>query len=387
MSDMDGSYGQSSLATLNIAYNNSRISTVQPLNGSRRPSRASYKPSAGPPPASALPAPPTNVQRYSQQHLRLQTVPSNPVNHPYSAQAFASTPDSGSDLDDGLSSGNERQQRHPYRLLANTSGLMPGSQGQGQGFNPNARQLSASSFNSHTELPYQYPSHSAAVVPPGSYFAAYPPHAHLVRDPSGSSGSDLSIDSPSQYAPNSGPLSGPGTAPTAPTAPLHMYSASQPIPQAASQNSSNPRPQSTTNKTRPSSRRALTAALELAKSAVQLDATNDDPHGAVLAYAKSVQLLSEVMERVMRGEDPPPGPTGATSSSAVPPNAATSAGSGGETEDRRRVGRRRSVVAKEEEVRRLKAIVSSCLISTPWLTRVPSTAYAIHYLLVNFIHR
>jgi hypothetical protein len=37
------------------------------------------------------------------------------------------------------------------------------------------------------------------------------------------------------------------------------------------------------------------------------------------------------------------------------------------------VGRRRSVVAKEEEVRRLKAIVSSRLISTPWLTRVTTT--------------
>ncbi|KAH8100585.1 hypothetical protein BXZ70DRAFT_937959 [Cristinia sonorae] len=82
---------------------------------------------------------------------------------------------------------------------------------------------------------------------------------------------------------------------------------------------------------RPSSRSALTRALELARQAVQLDSTNDDPHGAVLAYGKSVALLSEVMERVMRGED--------SSESS-----------------RRRNGRRRSVVAQEEEVRRLKAI-------------------------------
>lgn len=84
---------------------------------------------------------------------------------------------------------------------------------------------------------------------------------------------------------------------------------------------------------RPSSRRALTRALELAREAVQLDSTNDDPYGAVVAYGKSVALLSEVMERVMRGED--------------------------STEShRRRNGRRRSVVAQEEEVRRLKSIVS-----------------------------
>jgi hypothetical protein len=83
---------------------------------------------------------------------------------------------------------------------------------------------------------------------------------------------------------------------------------------------------------RPSSRRALTKALELAREAVKLDSTNDDPYGAVVAYGKSVALLSKVMERVMSGED---------SNDSV----------------RRRGGRRRSVVAQEEEVRRLKAIV------------------------------
>jgi hypothetical protein len=85
--------------------------------------------------------------------------------------------------------------------------------------------------------------------------------------------------------------------------------------------------------TRPSSRRALTRALELAREAVKLDSTNDDPYAAVMAYGRSVALLSEVMERVRRGED--------------------------STETRRRNnGRRRSVVAQEEEVRRLKSIVS-----------------------------
>ena len=67
---------------------------------------------------------------------------------------------------------------------------------------------------------------------------------------------------------------------------------------------------------------------------MKLDSTNDDPYGAVLAYGKSVALLSEVMERVMRGED--------TTES-----------------HRKKNGRRRSVVAQEEEVRRLKSIVSA----------------------------
>lgn len=92
-------------------------------------------------------------------------------------------------------------------------------------------------------------------------------------------------------------------------------------------------PEPRTSEPRPSSRRALTKALELAREAVKLDSTNDDPYGAVLAYGKSVSLLSEVMERVMRGED--------------------------STEShRKKNGRRRSVVAQEEEVRRLKSIVS-----------------------------
>ncbi|KAF9454899.1 hypothetical protein P691DRAFT_715854 [Macrolepiota fuliginosa MF-IS2] len=80
---------------------------------------------------------------------------------------------------------------------------------------------------------------------------------------------------------------------------------------------------------RPSSRRALTRALELAREAVQLDSTNEDPEAAVNAYAQSVALLSEVMERVRRGED---------------------------STESRRGKRRRSVAAQEEEVRRLQNI-------------------------------
>jgi hypothetical protein len=97
-------------------------------------------------------------------------------------------------------------------------------------------------------------------------------------------------------------------------------------------------------RSRPSSRRALTKALELAREAVKLDSTNDDPYGAVVAYGKSVALLSKVMERVINGED---------SSESV----------------RRKGGRRRSVVAQEEEVRRLKAIVR--IVSRLLLCRFP----------------
>ncbi|KAG6842476.1 hypothetical protein C0991_000002 [Blastosporella zonata] len=81
----------------------------------------------------------------------------------------------------------------------------------------------------------------------------------------------------------------------------------------------------------PSSRRALTRALELAREAVQLDSMNDNPEAAVQAYGRSVALLSEVMERVRRGED--------------------------STESSNRRRRRRSVAAQEEEIRRLQNIV------------------------------
>ncbi|KAH8120260.1 hypothetical protein DFH11DRAFT_1739440 [Phellopilus nigrolimitatus] len=107
---------------------------------------------------------------------------------------------------------------------------------------------------------------------------------------------------------------------------------------------------------KPSSRRALTRALELAREAVKLDSTNDDPHGAIQAYGQSVALLNEVMERVMRGED-----------------------SG---DHRRKNGRRRSIVAQEEEVRRLKSIhdtyadrmnILSLIYSIPTSTQPPQS--------------
>ncbi|KAI6132657.1 hypothetical protein EV401DRAFT_212388 [Pisolithus croceorrhizus] len=114
------------------------------------------------------------------------------------------------------------------------------------------------------------------------------------------------------------------------------------------------------SESRPSSRRALTRALELAREAVQLDATNHDPHAAVIAYGRSVALLSEVMERVRRGED--------------------------STESRRRSGRRRSVVAQEEEVKRLKSIhdtyadrmnILSLIYSIPSIPHSPTSLYAL----------
>ncbi|KAG8685532.1 hypothetical protein FRC09_014687, partial [Ceratobasidium sp. 395] len=91
---------------------------------------------------------------------------------------------------------------------------------------------------------------------------------------------------------------------------------------------SNP-PQTPSSTRPPSSRRALTAALELAQEAVRIDSSGTEPLAAIAAYGKSVALLNEVMERVMRGE-------GA---------------------DRRKSGvRRRSDAAREDEVRRLKSI-------------------------------
>lgn len=102
---------------------------------------------------------------------------------------------------------------------------------------------------------------------------------------------------------------------------------------------------------RPSSRRALTKALELAQEAVRIDATGDDPQGAVVAYARSVALLNEVMERVMRGEDT-------------------------DAARRKNTGRRKSVVAKEDEARRLRSIVSalepSCYTVWPLVLNSPA---------------
>ena len=96
--------------------------------------------------------------------------------------------------------------------------------------------------------------------------------------------------------------------------------------------------QTTHERSRPSSRRTLKKALELAREAVKLDSTDGDRHGAIVAYGKSIALLREVMEHDIKDEDP---------NDSV----------------RQKGGRRRSVVAQEEEVHRLKAIVR--LISLP----------------------
>ncbi|KAG6911796.1 hypothetical protein DXG01_000043 [Tephrocybe rancida] len=109
----------------------------------------------------------------------------------------------------------------------------------------------------------------------------------------------------------------------------------------------------------PSSRRALTRALELARQAVQLDSMNDNPEAAVQAYGRSVALLSEVMERVRRGED--------------------------STESSHRRRRRRSVAAQEEEIRRLQNIhdtyadrmnILSIIYSIPTVPYSSSTMFA-----------
>lgn len=81
---------------------------------------------------------------------------------------------------------------------------------------------------------------------------------------------------------------------------------------------------------RPSSRRALVAALSLAQEAVRLDTAGNNPQAAVGAYARSVVLLREVMNRVSSGESASSGSSRSTS---------------------------RSLTPRDEEVRRLKSIV------------------------------
>lgn len=95
---------------------------------------------------------------------------------------------------------------------------------------------------------------------------------------------------------------------------------------------------------RPSSRRALVAALSLAQEAVKLDTAGTSPQAAVDAYARSVVLLREVMSRVSSGESASAGPSASSASS-------TSSAS-------------RSLTPREEEVRRLKSIVSPIVLCT-----------------------
>ncbi|SJL05963.1 uncharacterized protein ARMOST_09299 [Armillaria ostoyae] len=144
--------------------------------------------------------------------------------------------------------------------------------------------------------------------------AAFPHHSGFSAQPTASSSVDDLSDSPppSILPPSSSRLQAP------------------PLPPDADADHLMPPSETRSGHRPPSSRRALTRALELAREAVQLDSNNNNPQGAVMAYGRSVALLSEVMERVRRGEDT--------------------------TEPRRRNGRRRSSVAQEEEVRRLQKI-------------------------------
>ncbi|KAK0198645.1 hypothetical protein F5146DRAFT_1131610 [Armillaria mellea] len=144
--------------------------------------------------------------------------------------------------------------------------------------------------------------------------AAFPHHSSFSAQPSASSSVDDLSDSPppSILPPSSSRLQAP------------------PLPPDADADHLMPPTETRSGHRPPSSRRALTRALELAREAVQLDSNNNNPQGAVMAYGRSVALLSEVMERVRRGEDT--------------------------TEPKRRNGRRRSSVAQEEEVRRLQKI-------------------------------
>jgi len=362
---------------------------IPPVLASRRQRPASLMPTA-PPPAQALPPTPAIAQSYPTQSLssRLQNpAPSyavqahsppvgyaqqnNVYSHPYSPHPYAS---------------NVNPQQHPprdtngtaYRATSYRQSLQQPYQSSRQPTLTNHRQsqspspsssasnssilsasvglgifLPSSTSNSYSDQPLSSPYSELSPrrlresrvgpmssVPAGSYFAAYPSSSS--RDRSDSATSNSSLGGPRPM--------------TASTANLHssraaspsLHSVSNYLQSSDSISHPSPTPPNSSSSAqagrsqRPSSRRALTAALELAKAAVQLDATNEDPHGAVVAYARSVQLLGEVMERVMRGEDASgSGHTGAT-----------------DGEERRRGGRRRSVVAKEEEVRRLKAIVS-----------------------------
>lgn len=180
--------------------------------------------------------------------------------------------------------------------------------------------------NSFEPQPYSYsrPSASANLAAVAAFSQR---HAHPSPSPIASSSADNLSDPPPRSMLRNGTRSPVQTHDIIPD--RLLLSPQEPQPP------SDRRPSS---ERRPSSRSALTKALELARQAVQLDSKNDDPYGAVLAYSKSVALLSEVMERVMRGED-------------------------SSESHRRGNGRRRSVVAQEEEVKRLKSIVSSVYLS------------------------
>ena len=332
------------------------------LAGTRRPSRTSYKP-AIPPPSIALPATPSFSTKHSSslQHPNQSLKPANlppttaqrgpsPITHPYSAQSLASTPDLEHEISDDYYNPTDFAHRAHYHSYANNDGADMAIPSQPTAVAGDARHASSSSINAHS-YPTGPPSPAlpwdrSPLVSPGSYFAAYPPATGVAsRERSGSANSTSSVEMLPQAAPVSYTQAQSSTAPSHRTTPSMASSvpARESSQRAKRASSSRSHP----HKSRPSTRKALTTALELAKVAVQLDGTSEDPHGAVKAYAKSVRLLREVMERVMRGEDSP-----STSSSTR----------ASEADDQKPIGRRRSVVAKEEEVRRLKAIVSSHLI-------------------------
>ncbi len=356
-----------------MAYNpRSPLSSSTPALAPRRTARASYRPALSPPPAIALPATPSFTPTpgtgtgYQQQLPMRISNNQSPVgrgysssHHPYSAHSLASTPDIDNHHSDGFNSNNDRDYRNLYRSQAHQSPVSTHSQAQSLNFS--ARLQASPSAGSISHQPQQesdlaYASTSSPVrdrtanVSPGSYFAAYPPvPASRSRERSDSESSAISAGSSAHTA----------SAVALPLpAPVQSPSRSRDHTQSSSSHRHAPGTSSHSHKNKPSSRRALTAALELAKSAVLLDQTNDDPRGAVQAYANTVRLLGEVMDRVMRGEDPP------SSSSSTAPGYNSSSGADAAAEDRRRRGRRKSnVVAKEEEVRRLKAIVSCHLVS------------------------
>lgn len=56
------------------------------------------------------------------------------------------------------------------------------------------------------------------------------------------------------------------------------------------------------NKSPQSSKDLLRMSIEHAHEAVKLDSNNENPEAAVAAYAQSAVLLSEVMERIRKGE-------------------------------------------------------------------------------------
>jgi len=107
-------------------------------------------------------------------------------------------------------------------------------------------------------------------VPAGSYFAAYLSSTSRDRSNSANSHSSLGGHRPMTTSTSNLHSSG-AVSPSLHTASNHLQSTDSVSQTPSSSSSQAGRSQ------RPSSRRALTAALELAEAAVQLDATNEDP--------------------------------------------------------------------------------------------------------------